>query len=112
MAHRTLTLRSVKETDLSTRVDLRFVSVHRIDLPTEMKTVTLLVDTVAGPAPHELALDGIVPGNQWGPFPNGRRFILRGTDYEGSIVAGGGAMHEDTREWNDPAWWDIDPRER
>jgi hypothetical protein len=88
IGHRTLTLRSVKTPALPTRIDIRFVSVDSIALPTTMSGVMLL---------------------DAGPDHDGRRFIVRGAGYDGSVVAGAAAVHEDTGEFSDPAYWD-DPR--
>ena len=75
-----------------------------------MSGVSLLVETNAGADPHQLRVDGITLGEHAGPYPTGRRFILRGRKYEGSVVAGAVALHEDTGEYSDPAFWDIEPQ--
>lgn len=106
VGHLTLLLRSVKELGLPTRVDVRFVDVRSIDLPTKLEGVALFVETEVGSSPHELAQDGITPGDRAGPYADGRRIVLRGANYEGSVVAGAVAVHEDTGEFNEPAYWD------
>jgi hypothetical protein len=112
VGHETLTLRSLKAAELPTRVDIRFVAVRSINLPTKMNGITVVVETAGGATPHDLARDGIVVGETAGPYPGGRRFTLRGADYEGSVVAAGAGVHEDTGEHSDPAYWDIDPTAR
>lgn len=98
VGHRELLLRSLKDDAHPTRVDVLFVSVYQIDLPTTMHGLRIV----------EKRLE-VVSGDHLHPK---RHFILSCDQYDGRVVAGGFAFHEDTGEWNEPSHWHRDPRPR
>ena len=98
VGHLTLLLRSTKEDTSprsSTRVDVVFVSVRSINIPTTLHGVEIF-EADEG----ECAARGIVLEKDQ------RLWIVRGQGYDGHIVGGGMGSHEDDKEWNDPAYWD------
>jgi hypothetical protein len=77
VGHAQLLLRSVKDETHSTRIDVLFVAVERLDLPTTLNGLRIQrVDD---------------------------HFRLSGADWQGSVAAGNVAHAEDDGEYNDPS---------
>ena len=77
VSHAQLLLRSVKDAAHSTRIDVLFVNVKRLDLPTSLNGLRI-----------ERADD---------------HFRLCGSDWQGSVVAGNFAHAEDDGEYHAPS---------
>jgi hypothetical protein len=77
VGHKTLLLRSVKSEPISTRIDVLFVAVDRLELPTLM---------------HRLVIHS-----------EDREFQLRGDGWAGLVIAGAMAHEEDKGEYFDPS---------
>jgi hypothetical protein len=105
--HLTLLLRSKKFGTASTTFDVMFVHVRHINLPTTLHGITLTELT-----DHEPAWQGLPAPVRATRREHARMFALLGADYQGQIVAGNVAWHEDEREWDEQTWWDEHPLDR
>lgn len=77
VSHAMLLVRSVKDDHHSTRIDVLFVAVEHLDIPT--------------------SFDGLCIER------NGREFVLTGVGWRGSVEAGNLAFAEDNGEYSDPS---------
>lgn len=102
VGHKQLLLRSVKATGLPTRIDILFKNVAAIHLCTTLDGLTIseaaevqMIDLQLQTNPQILA---------------GRKaFVVRGADFEGYVVAGTLAWHEDDGEYDDPSYFQLKP---
>ena len=97
VGHRELLLRATKEipdSSLETRVDVLFVNVIEINIPTTLPEIEIVeADEAMRSVRPELLGD------------DQKLFILRGLGYIGHVVGGAMASHEDMKEWGDPSYW-------
>lgn len=102
VGHGQLLLRSTKDPDFSTRVDVLFKNVAAIHLPTILAGMTVSDATDSEKSELNLQID---PSRL-----EGRKiFVVRGSNYLGYVVAGNVASHEDDRDYHEPSHFSILP---
>jgi hypothetical protein len=91
-----LLLRSVKTASFSSRIDILFQNVQALKLPTVLHGLT-----VSSPGPEEIERISM----ETGLLPDEGRvfFLLRGSHYDGYIVAGVMAVCADSGEYFEPS---------
>lgn len=94
VGHRELLLRSTKDAGLATRVDVLFVNVEAINIPTTMPRI----DIVEADERERVARSIVLKKDQ-------KLWLVRGRGYEGHVIGGGMASYEDEKEYNDPSHW-------
>ena len=96
VGHSRLLLRSVKSIENSTRVDVLFKNVASISMPTLVENLTI-------EAADENTRRMLVEGWELRILEGRVIFVLRGTNYQGYVVAGAMAHHEDDGEYDEPS---------
>jgi hypothetical protein len=89
-SHRTLLLRSVRDNQIATRIDLLFKPCDRLHLPT-----TIIGVDVRSIEPSRVS------------FAAQNVFTLTGDDIEAWVAADVFAWHEDDREYGDPSYFSV-----
>jgi hypothetical protein len=100
VGHKQLLLRSTKESDHPTRVEVAFKNVRALKIPTVMRdlSISLASDSVATAARAQTGTDsGTVSV-----------FALVGSGFEGYVIAGVAFGHEDEGEYSDPSPCSLD----
>jgi hypothetical protein len=102
VGHRQLLLRSVKATGIPTRIDILFKDVAAIQLRTTLDGLTI------SEATEDQKIDLQLQTNS--DIVNKRKvFIVRGLNFEGYVVAGALAWHEDEGEYDAPSYFRLKP---
>jgi hypothetical protein len=100
VGHRQLLLRSVKATGIPTRIDILFKNVAAIDLRTTLDGLTISEATEDQKINPKLQRDSEIVYKR-------KVFIVRGSNFEGYVVAGALAWHEDEGEYDDPSYFRL-----
>ena len=99
VGHAQLLLRSTKPPKCPTRIDVFFKNVGAIHVPTSFKQLSII-----GASAHEavkmkvLDCSSVVGGHR-------KLFLIRGSDFEGYVVAGIVVWHEDQGEYHEPSYF-------
>jgi hypothetical protein len=98
VSHAQLLLRSTRSSEHGTRVDILFKDVQAVQLPTTLRGLKMVV--MSRP-------DAIETSKRMGVNLRGNHsvFLLRGSNYEGFVIAGGAFTHEDEGEYFDPSYF-------
>jgi hypothetical protein len=101
VGHKTLLLRSPKAPNAPSRIDVLFVNVAAIHLP------TILDSLMVSEATETEATD--VPVLAHRDLEGRKVFAVRAGEVTGYVVAGAAAWHEDQREYDEPSHFPLTP---
>ena len=95
IGHKQLLLRSTKESDHPTRVEVAFKNVRALKIPTVMRdlSISLASDSMATAARGQTGTDARTASV----------FAVVGSGFEGYVIAGVAFGHEDEGEYSDPS---------
>jgi len=98
VSHGQLLLRSTKAADQSTRIDVLFKNVLTIHLPTSFDGLSIFEasESEKTEIKFQIGAKGIT---------DRKIFIVRGSNFQGYVIAGAVASHEDEGEYNDPSFF-------
>jgi hypothetical protein len=100
--HKQLLLRSTKAEGLPTRIDVLFKVVRAINLLTVMDGLTISEAAEGQQVGPRLPSDSLILYEQ-------KVFVVRSSNFEGYVVAGVMAWHEDEGEYYDPSHFQLKP---
>jgi hypothetical protein len=98
VSHAQLLLRSTKDGERGTRIDILFKDVQAVQLPTILRGLHMVVMSGQEAVEKSKAMGVELRGNH-------SVFALRGSNYAGFVIAGGAFVHEDEGSHSDPSYF-------